>query len=64
MIKTRNGKTKVKGDILQDSSDLACIMITLSKKRGLTYLKGTCQTIIDLIEDKQRTNLDKILNKL
>lgn len=65
MIKTKNGKTTIKGNILEDVSDLTCIMISLADKRNIEFLESTCKSILANIHAKNKKDkLEKLLENL
>lgn len=65
MIKTKNGKTVIKGDILEDVSDLCCILNSLEGKYNINFVEATTKTIITQIHNKnKKLKLEKLLNSL
>lgn len=65
MIKTKKGKTKIKGNILEDVSDLTCIMVSLKEKHSEEFLIATSKSILKMIHNKtKKDNLEKLLNNL
>lgn len=65
MIKTKNGKTIIKGNMLEDVTDLSCIMLGLYEKYGETFILSTSKTILNVIHNKsKKDNIDKLLSSL
>lgn len=65
MIKTKKGKTVIKGNILEDVSDLTAIMISLKEKHSEDFLVATSKSILKMIHNKTKEDkIEKILNML
>lgn len=65
MIKTKKGKTVIKGNILTDVEDLMSIIMALTNKHNITFINATLKSIIQAIENTQRNKkINDLINKL
>lgn len=64
MIKTKQGKTVIKGNILTDIEDLVGIMSAIKEKHNLLFLKATLKSIMEALEKEERNNKNNdLINK-